>query len=116
LLLFFPPFVEPSFVLPEFERVLAFAADAAALLVRLATLFVALVALLATLLAAFVLFLTSLRFSSALFLTTLVTDDRPVPTERERPPGLAASVICGLTTVAARLDMVFTALLATSEA
>jgi hypothetical protein len=97
--------------------VLDLAADAAALLVRLATLFVALVALFATLLAACVLFLASLRLSSALFFTTLVADERPLPPERERLLlGLVASVICGLTIVEARFEIVLTALLATSEA
>jgi len=115
LLLFLLPFAEPFLVLPEVERVADFAAAPAALLVRLATLFVAFVALFATLLAAFVVFRASLRFSSALFLTTRVTVDRPVPAERERPLEPLGSVR-GLTTVPAMLATVSTALLATSEA
>jgi hypothetical protein len=122
LLPFLAVFVEPFFVLPELERVLVLAADPAAVLVRLATLFVAFVALSATLFAAFVVFRASLRFSSALFLTTLVTDERPLPAvERERPLELLLLLLLpapvrGLTTAPARLDMVSTALLATSEA
>jgi hypothetical protein len=107
---------EPFFVLPEVERAPdLLVAAVAALLVRLATLFVAFVALFATLLAAFVVFRASLRFSSALFLTTRVTFDRPVVEERERPLELPGSVR-GLTTVPAMFDIVSTALLATSEA